>query len=234
MPLTRDDFELEVGLADDFDGVIADAYFGTKAEYAAKTGSQDPMLILAFDSPDLEQSFEQAYSLGSKRGWETGKGGKEVISSVKPEAHRFNMNSRGGELVGRMVQLIGAGDKAKGQDFFVQRGFTMNQAGFYTGLNFHWKREKRPTVGGTESDVLLPVAYLGIAVGKATPTADDVVKALLDLAAGKTERELKQAILKDGNLSKNEDLKNRVFNKGLLADLVTQGKLVLGPDGKFV
>ena len=236
--LKSDDLVLDSGLADDFDGAIVDAWFDIRPDYAVAAGSQDPMLILAIESPDLGQTIEQAYSIGGAKQWQATKGGKEVVSGKNPDTHKFNMSSRAGTLVDRMFQTVGGGDKAKGQVFFLKRDHYMTEAEFYTG-NYHWKRESMKTVGGESRDVLLPVVYLGESKAAVKPVAttgaiDEDITRIQALAEGKTERELKQAILKDETLKGKQDLLNLIFNKGLLTTLEQQAKLAKTPEGKYV
>ena len=238
--VTLEDMELETGLADDFDGAITDACFEVREQYAAISGTQDPMLILTLESPELDSSAETAFYTGAAKQWEIGKGGQEITSAKNPDSHRFNMNSRAGTLVSRMFQLVGEGDKKKGQEFFLAKGHYMTEAPFYTGLSFHWKREKMSTVGGETRDVLMPNAFLGevkrAPKGKtavAEVSEEDIVRIQV-LAEGKTERELKSACLKELDLKDNKVLMNKIFNKGLLKNLEAEGKLTVGPDGKYV
>jgi len=100
--------------------------------------------------------------LSSCQSWE--KGGEmhhEVISSVRPDSHRFHANSEAGMLVRRMLELIGNGDMKKGREFLSSRGKRMTEAEFYIGLSFQWKRERITKVDGQQVKLLMPVAYLG-------------------------------------------------------------------------
>jgi hypothetical protein len=250
MPKVRpEDMDLDSGLADDFDSVILDAYFGVKADYDAVVGTSVPMLILCHENPnDPAKPFEQAYSLGAAKQWAIVKDGKEVVSDKSPDSHKFNMNSRAGEVVGRLFELAGKGNKGEGQKVFVGRDYYMTESSFYIGADCHWKREKRSTVGGGTSDVLLPTEFRGFktvatgTAGKASPKAagkavaveasEQDTEIITKLAEGKDERGLKQACLKE--FKGRNDLLNLIINKGLLAELEKDGKLVKGPDGRFV
>jgi len=238
-PVRREDFELESGLADDFDATIVSASFGFDERYAAAMsgGNPDPLLILTLEGPKLESPQTPKFATGAAKQWQATADGKEVISGKDPNSHRFNENSRSGQLVARLIDLAGKGDKAKGQEFFIARGFLMTQAGFFEGLTCHWKREKKTTVTGEERDVLLPNAMLEGVVGSAVKPSGinpDWVGAIVGIASGKTDRELRLALLKDPATKDNNDLKQAVFNKNLLGDLVKEGFLTLGPDGKYV
>lgn len=231
--------ELTTGLASDFDGAITKATFGVRDEYAEKAGTTDPMLILTISSPEFDQPVEQAYSLGGKQQWEAQKGGNEVISAVNPNLHGFNMNSRAGSIVSKMIHLAGAGNRDTGKQHFVDKGFYMTQTGFYEGENFHWVRERMPIVGGGTSDVLLPNTYLGASkkAAKAGAEAADIpaedIDALVKLADGKTVVEAKTALVRDPVLKLKKTLLTAVVQGKLLDKLVEQGKLA-EIDGKLV
>ena len=235
-----EDFDLDSGLANDFDAAITDVWFDKPSEqYAAKSGgASDPRTYLKLESSDLTAPIEQSYSTGTARQWQVVKNGAELVSGKDANLHRFVSNSRTGTLVERMITLIGKGDKKKGQEFFIQRGYFMTQREFYVGLNFHWMREKQPTLDG-ESEVLLPVAYLGEVAVKAkdaTPSAsassDEDTADLIALAIGKTEQQIKRTVVTDPAFKGKDSLKRAVLNQGLLAELVKQGKLAL-VDGKY-
>lgn len=242
MPVRREDMELESGLADDFDATITSASFGFDERYAAKIsggGEPDPMLTLVLEGPTLEQSVTQRYATGAAKQWQISQDGREVVSGKDPNSRRFNENSRAGQLVKRLITLAGGGDVAKGQEFFVKKDFYMTQGGFYEGLTCHWKRETLPVVGGGNSNVLLPTAILSSAAPAAGGASGasginpDWIEAVVKLAEGKTEKELRLAFIKDASVKDNQELKHAVFNKGLIGELVKQGFLTAGPDGKF-
>ena len=110
----------------------------------------------------------------------------------------------------------------------------MTDAGFYEGLNFHWKRETMIDVSLKESQVLLPVAYLGEAVSVVKEiTTGNKADTLVALAIGKTDREFKTALMADPELKGDTALLNEVFNKGLMDKLIGEGKLAKGGDGKY-
>ena len=241
MPKTREDYELESGMADDFDCTFA-VSFEPNPQYAAKAGTGDePMLKVTMDSPDLTAPRVQFYSLGSGKQWKASKDASEITSELRPESHRFNMNSSGGKLVSRMFELVGKGDIAKGQDFFIARDSYMTQAAFYNNLMFHMKIEKTTTVSG-EGNIMLPNAYLGEAkvstVNKA-PTGGntDLEAIVIGLASGKTDRELKTACVKDATLKASENtayLKNLISGT-VLADLEKADKITKDPaTGKYI
>lgn len=236
---TRQDMELTTGLASDFDGSITKAPFGVRDEYAEIAGTTDPMLLLEISSPEFDQPVPQAYSLGGKQQWEAQKGGTEVISGVNPNLRGFNMNSRAGTLVNRMYQLVGAGNRDAGKDYFANKGFYMTQSVFYEGENFHWAREKMATVGGDTRDVLMPTIYLGSTKKAAKPGAEaaDIpaadIDALVKLADGKTLVEAKTALVRSPELKLKKTLLTAVVQGKLLEKLVEQGKLT-EIDGKLI
>ena len=242
--LRDEDFELGSGLLDDFDGVVEDAWFAPpRQEYIDRTGGEPtPFLHLSIVSPDADQPIEQVYSIGTARQWQVERDGKEVVSGKKPDYHNFVANSRGGELVGRIIELAGGGDKAKGVQAVKERGFLMTEAEFFVGLNAHWERESRLTVGGDTRDILLPTAIHGFGEAEAVatpgaaglPFSDEEIEKLVGLASGRTEQQLKQQVMRDAGLKKNKELLNSVFNKNLLKELEAAEKLTRGPDGKYI
>ena len=235
MAPTRDDWELESGLADDFDGAISDVEFGVIDAYAQAASTTDPMLNLHLECPEIDQPIVAAYSLGGAKQWEASRDSREVISAKNPDSHQFNMNSRAGVLVSRMLELVGGGDKAKGRDFFSKRGY-MTQAKAYIGLNFHWKRQPMSTLTpGETRDVLMPNAYLGeasISSKSAASTAEvseEDIESLIKLAIGKDKGQVKRAAVGEYK-GKKDALLTQVFNKGLLEQLEADGRLVLIED----
>jgi len=253
--VTEQDMQVDEsgGLYDDFDAQIVDIRFDfPRGEYQSavlagdKERESSPHIFLTLESPELSRNIDQNYSIGGKKGWEIGQDGASVTSKVNPENHQFHMSSFGGKLFTRMSEVIGKGDIKTGQQFLIQRGFFMTEAGMYIGLNFHWKREKLPQANSTKtSDVLMPVAFLGDTIvpdGKAPTGAavdDDAIIMLVALATGvtdgvpKNDMGLKTAILKS-DLKDNKKLITQVFNQGLLDTLVKEGRMARDSDGKFV
>ena len=240
---TREDMQLDSGIADDFDGVISEANFEINAQYAAKSGTQDPMLTLIVDAPDIEKPVEIRYACGAAKQWEIKENGGELVSGKNPDIRRFNQNSRAGELVDRIFELVGGSDKVKGQDFFINKGFFMTQAGFYTGLNFHWKRESKKTVSGESRDITMPCKYLGevTVAGKpaagAAGAADEALDAIvIEMSSGKTEREIKIAATKNPTLMAAKSYMTELAStpSRKLVQLEKDNKISKGPDGKYI
>lgn len=245
--LTREHFTTDTsGLLDDFDGVITGGYFGVKKEYADKVAGTEPpvMHLLVIETAELEKPIEQGYSVGSAKGWQVADGGSRVVSAKNPDLHVFHYLSRAGMLFDRICTLVGEGDKVKGQDFFIGRGHMMTDGDIYMGLNFHWKRESMKTVEeGKTSDVLLPAVYLGEAkggsvAGVTTVEEDAALDAIVvEIATGKTERELKIVAMKHkvlGEKDKHIAYMRTLVSGPKLADLERDGKLTKGPDGKYI
>ena len=241
--VTREDLELESGLADDFDGAIVEARFGVREEYAAIAGVADPMIMLTIESPELPQPIEQGWSCGAAKKWEAGVGGKNIVSGAKPDSKKFNVNARAGALVMRMFELVGNGNREKGQEFFLKRGYPMTDAQFYMGLDYHWKREPMSTVSGESRDVLMPNAYLGEVKAKAAKAATEkgeyapeLVDKLVELAEGRTARELKSEAVKtlDKSATGYAAFIKAVVSGEVIEELKAQDKLIEGPDSKFV
>jgi len=240
--LRDEDFELGSGLMDDFDATITDAWFAPpRQEYSEKAGGEStPFLHLKLEGPDLDQPMTEMKSTGSAKGWQIQREGLEIVSAKSPNLHQFVQSSRAGELVNRIIALAGKGDKAKGVQVMKSRGYLMTEAEFYTGLSFHWEREQMATVGGETRDVLMPTALLDIgdasvatAVASEPAFSDEDTEALVALASGKTEQQLKQQVMRS-ELKGNKELLNAVFNKNLLKTLEENGTLTRGPDGKYI
>lgn len=240
--VTQEDMELESGLVNDFDGTIVDANFGINEQYAAISGTSDPMLLLKLSSPDFENPIEQGWSCGAAKQWEVIRDGKEVVSGVNPNVHRFNMNSRAGKLVTAMFQTIGGGDLKKGQQHFLKKDRYMTEGEFYTGDTYHWLRVKMDTVGGDTKDVLMPVAYIGsskvagktIVAKKETAAMafdEGLLQTAIKEASGKSVKELKQAIVKkaDKSLTGYNAFIKAVLSGSVIEQLKTEGKVVVDP-----
>ena len=231
-----EDFKLESGLANDFDGAITDAWFAPpRDEYIQRSGGDaTPFLHLKLEGEDLDSPIDQVWSTGAAKQWKAVRDGKEIVSEKNPNLHAFVETSRAGELVGRIITLAGEGDKKKGVQLLRERGYLMTEAEFYIGLNFHWEREKKTTVGGEERDVLMPTALLGIdsataSAPKQSAYSDSDLETLKKLAVGKTEQQFKQQVMRTASLKDNKALLNDVFNGNFISE-----QLVKGPDSKFI
>ena len=236
-----EDKELETGLMDDFDGTIVDVRFEEpRAEYAAISGTSDPVLTLTLESPEMNTPIEQTYSIGAAKQWQVSRGGKEVISAKNPDTHRFNRNCRAGVLVDSLCEVVGSGDKQKGQDALfdrVKNDRYMTEAEFYIGLSCHWLRKPLSTVGGETRDVLMPCAYLGEAPvsGKKTSTPVEVSEedeqSIIAIALGKNEVGFRSAAIRE--LKGKNALLNLIINKDLIKKLVDEGKLTVDDGGLY-
>ena len=248
--VTREDMELDAGLPDDFIGTITkDTSFEINQEYAEAAGVEIPLLTLYLDSPAFDIPVSQGYSTGEKRNWKIKAKGKEITSEAIPDAHRFVQTCRAGQLVSRMFELVGGGDRVKGQEILMARhgedGYWMTQAPFFYGLTFHWKRESLSQVDATKkSDVLLPVRYIENSNGAgATPagtastatatgaiaTEEEIAK-IVEKSVDKdgsplTLLALRKAILATPELKGNKPLMNEIFNKGYLDTLIADGTI---------
>jgi hypothetical protein len=249
-PKTYEDFELESGLPDDFDGAITDAYFGeAPGDYSKKLSpgtSADAGLYLVITDKDSDVGAlkPQWFTCGSK-GWEVKEGGKELVSSKRPDSKNFNMSSSGGILVKAMFETAGNGDLKKGQEFFIKRDRYMTQAEFYIGTNWHWMRVDRTLPDKTVSKILVPTKFLGevrvSAGGKTVAPVTTVNTEDLDLivimAVGAkgtiAEKELKQDCMKDATLRANSDYMRALISGPKLQELVNSGKLIKSPKGEY-
>jgi len=146
---TREDYELESGLPDDFDAVIARSWFGYKEEYQKGTV---PLLLLDLEGQEIEP-LNVAFSIGAD--WKITDGGRRVEHPKGKK--RFVMTSMIGRLIDRVVNQMGIE--------MWERGFPY-EADIWTGLAFHWKREEF-TFGpgileekGGKTTHLMPTDYL--------------------------------------------------------------------------
>lgn len=145
---TKEDFELESGLPDDFDAVIARSWFGFKEEYQKGTV---PLLLLDLEGEEIEPT-NVAFSIGAD--WKITDGGHRV---EHPKKKRFVMTSMIGRLIHRVAHEIGIE--------LWERGFP-TEADIWAGLAFHWKREEisfGPGIleeKGGKTTHLMPTDYL--------------------------------------------------------------------------
>lgn len=122
---TKEDFELESGLPDDFDAQISSASFGFKPEYQDGKVS---LLLLELEGKEVEPTTV-AFSIGAD--WKITDGGHKVEHSKGKK--RFVATSMIGRLIDRVVNQMGVP--------MWERGFP-TEAEIWTGLAFHWKREE--------------------------------------------------------------------------------------------
>lgn len=248
------DFDLPSGLPENFDATIVEAYFGEPPEKYIQKARQDgrgepgPGLYLVSEGEDLEEPYNQFYSIGSN--WEMGEGGKSVINTKKPEVHAFQKNSSAGKLVIRILTLAGGGDIQKGKELMAARGILMTEAEFFLGMKLHWMRETTQTAVGTESSITIPDKFYGFsengkeekkpakAAEAKSPEAsaeegklEDIV---IKLAAGKNIKDLKSAIVKDEELKKNRAFVTSCVSGKRLAQMESDGKIIKDENGVFV
>ncbi|MBA7562028.1 hypothetical protein ES708_03677 [subsurface metagenome] len=146
---TREDFELESGLPDDFDAVITRSWFGFKEEYQK---GQVPLLLLDLEGEEIEPT-NVAFSIGAD--WKITDGGHRVEHPKGKK--RFVATSMIGRLIDRTVNKIGIE--------LWERGFP-TEADIWTGLAFHWMREEisfGPGIleeKGGKTTHLMPTDYL--------------------------------------------------------------------------
>jgi len=261
--MRREDFETpEGGLFDDFDGTTINAYFGPAGgKYSQASGSAEPGLFIVFENPEAEKPIEQFFTIG--KGWELGPDNTTVVNINKPELTAFGAQSKVGKIVNKVAEHLGGGDIDKGREIFAQKGIPMTNAKFYIGWNAHWKNEEsKIKIDGAEKTVktLLPTAWYGVvaegakpaakatgtpasapAAGKAPEVSSTDIAALDEIvtkaSAGKTERELKTAILKDTPENKpiksNREYQANVVNGTVLKRLEAEGKLFKDEKGIY-
>ena len=145
---TREDFELESGLPDDFDAMITRSWFGFKEEYQK---GQIPLLLLDLEGAEIEPQ-NVAFSIG--KDWKIAEGGNRVEHPKGKK--RFVATSMIGYLIDRVVNKIGIE--------LWERGFP-TEADIWSGLAFHWMREEISYPGlleakGGKTTHLMPTDYL--------------------------------------------------------------------------
>lgn len=191
---TKDSWDTDSGLPDDFDFYISDASFGYRNEYQ---NGEVSLLIWEGESPD-EDVESIIWPCGA--GWEATKGGDAV---EHPKRNRFVKTSMMGRLINRVVTELGVDDMRS-------RG-NATEAKVWKGLGFHMKRETieyGPGIledRGGKTDHLMPVAVLEKPVKgkakKAEPEAEEtkakpsteVLEKKLSLLASKLSKEDFQA-----------------------------------------
>ena len=122
---TKEDYELESGLPDDFDALITRSWFDFKPEYQKGTV---PLLLFDLEGQEIEPQ-NVAFSIGAD--WKIVDGGKRVEHPKGKK--RFVMTSMIGRLIHRVAHEIGIE--------LWERGYP-TEANIWTGLAFHWKREE--------------------------------------------------------------------------------------------
>ncbi len=251
MPYTREDFEPDAGIFDDFDGEIIDAYFGPNPNenYAAKSGKAGLGLTLVTESSTSEKPLENWYSVGNDELWQVSRDSRDIVNVKNENTHRFTAGSKAGSLVLSMAEAIGNGDKTSGQDLFVKRGFPMTSASFFIGLKFHFKSREFKTPQGNSTTLLAATKFLGEvetagkasakpkveAAGQASGASWDALDVILiDMASGKSEKDLKKAAIGNADLKADPAYIKAVVNGGRIKELIDSAKLFVDADGNFV
>jgi len=203
---TREDYELESGLPDDFDAVIARSWFGYKEEYQK---GQVPLLLLDLEGPEIEP-LNVAFSIGAD--WKVIDGGKRVEHPKGKK--RFVRSSMIGHLIDRVVNQMGIE--------MWERGFP-TEADIWTGLAFHWKREEI-TFGpgileekGGKTTHLMPTDYLPdfkVAEAAAPAVEPELESKLVALAkAAEDFNAFAKAALKVPGVGDNPKLINSILDE---------------------
>lgn len=164
-PVDDDEFELETGVKDDYDGIVADAWFGKTAN-----AGETLFLFLKIQADDGE-IVERRYSCGDD--WGSYDGGVTAEHATKKH---FNNNSNIGRLVSAVMSLC--------EDEVRARSAELNRMGprnskLLQGFKFHWEAfpdsgtRRDPTTGNQipwSTTRVLPTKFLGIE-GVSNPTA---------------------------------------------------------------
>ena len=246
--LSADDFVLDSGggLPSGFWGEVIKAKFGYDSKYSEQAGEDIPGLIIWIDREDKgeddeDKEMRQFYSLGKAKGWEVDDDEESVESSENPDDNSFHENSRAGEVVKKIMSIIGV--KA-----VTNRGFYMTEADFYLELgSLYWEQVPMDVVGekGKKKSVLLPTKGKK---GKGKKDEDeepkkekkkksfeveeDDLEKIKELASGKSKSELRKAIRKDDDLKRNSELMNYLYEEDGFKELEKAGELVF-EDGEY-
>ena len=155
---SKEDYELESGLPDDFDAQIIESVFGFVAEYQE---GKVPLLLLSLEGKDIEPQ-EVAFSIGAD--WKIIDNGRQVEHAKGKK--RFVATSMIGRLINRVCNEMNVA--------LWDKGFP-TQADIWNGLAFHWKREEISFGKGIMSEKggktshLMPSDYLPNYAGAEVP-----------------------------------------------------------------
>lgn len=171
-----DPWSTGTGMADDFDGYIAEPFFGTDEQYNAEAVLFCANLVAADGTPITMLK----YSVGA--GWVPSDDGATLSH---PQKTKINESSRFGFFIDRIAQPTnikapkhadvespkGAGNGLGLGPILKQRGNPL-EAKSFDGLGFHWNLHSMKTMGTDAAtgarivkQTLLPTAYLGEAKG---------------------------------------------------------------------
>ena len=132
--MSKESFELDSGLPDDYEVLIERAEFGFRDKYR---GGDVPLLVLYCASPGME-TREELFTIGT--GWEITAVGTSVEGRSK-----FLASSWVGRLIVRCNELdmpdFEGGDNGTVLDFIAERG-TAQDAHIWVGLKFRMCREE--------------------------------------------------------------------------------------------
>lgn len=204
---TKDSWDTDSGLPDDFDFYITGASFGYRDEYM---NGEVALLIWDGESPD-EDTVSIIWPCGS--GWEVTKGGDEV---EHPKRTRFVKTSLVGRLIGRVIDELKVDMRSRGP---------ATKAGVWKGLGFHMRREEIEYGSGIleerggKTSHLMPVAVLEKPAEKKVekaPAAEakpDLTEKKLAALAKKLDREEFQKRAMDmEDVVANDDLMGQVLD----------------------
>lgn len=249
MGVTREDLLPEESSFDDFSGPIIDARFEVIKEYAEKMNAQpgkEPISLVCYvQASGFETNVKLGgFSCGNAEKWDIAQGGSELLP-LKGTS-KIHAKSNLGVFLNELYKCAGEGDKSKGVNVLVQRGFKPTQAAFYLGLDSRWLRKILPNPVDENKTVSVQVAtdYLKITdISKTAPTASPAkgpaaeyteadVAWIQKIAEGKSEPELRKFV---AHLPKDQQpspaFQTFLFNRGGFAKLEVAGKLVKDPGG---
>ena len=151
--LQGDGWTPSTGLADDFDGVITDSYFTRDSKFPPEAAILK-LVVMADD----QEIGEQTILLSCGNGYDILDNGARIVheSQVKTGKNRaFNNNSNAWAF----IQSAAKSGAAKTMQ---ERG-TMWDAGVWTGLKFHFKREQyKPFNSDEPKNRMVVTSFLGV------------------------------------------------------------------------
>lgn len=204
---TKDSWELDSGLPDDFPFYIERAFFGYREEYM---DGRATLLIWEGSSPE-EDVTSVIWPVGS--GWKPVRNGEAV---EHPKRQRFVRTSMIGRLIERVVGTLGVDMRSRGP---------ATEARVWQGLGFHLKREEIEYGSGILEEKggrtvhLMPVAVLPERQPVSTPRASaapapagGVVDRLVKMAKAMSRDAFQRAALNLPEVSQDVELFNDVLD----------------------
>lgn len=191
------------GLRDDFDGVVVNSYFGTDSRYGG-----GEILVLKWEIQGLDEegvAFEDTSLITIGKGWEKSDPEGYAVKRINGGDKGFHQSGHLGMILKRCLADFGM------LSLLSSRG-SERDAAIWTGLAFHFKREKQTYSGGGKGDgtvpasaeKLMPVAFLGTeGIEGVAVSASNGTTAAAASSAAPTQDQLRAAV--EQVLAENEN-----------------------------